>query len=272
MSRIDKALEEAVRLREPRSAPLVIGAPVPDNGGFVPSSPYIVTLTEPSSPITEEYRKLKSMIIKLTKKDTFRNTLMVTSSDSGEGKSITSLNLAVILAQEYNNSVLLIDADLRRPSLHHYLGIAPDKGLSDCLVRGIDAGAAIVQTGFPKLSFLASGAAVQNPVELLSSLQMKKLLAELKQRYRDRYIIIDTPPVLPFAETHAVSALVDGVVFVVREGSTSAKGLGEALEMLRDAPILGVVLNAASVENLNGRYRYYHNYYGYSGEANKQAG
>ena len=89
MSRIDKALEEAVRLREPRSAPPapVIDAPVAGNGGFVPSSPYIVTLTEPSSPITEEYRKLKSMIIKLTKKSAFLNTLMVTSSDSGEGKA-----------------------------------------------------------------------------------------------------------------------------------------------------------------------------------------
>jgi len=271
MSRIDKALEEAVRLREPRSAQPVIDAPAPDNGGFVPSSPYIVTLSDPSSPITEEYRKLKSMIIKLTTKNTFRNTLMVTSSDSGEGKSVTSLNLAVILAQEYNHSVLLIDADLRRPSLHRYFGIEPGKGLADCLVSGIDAGSVIRKTGLPKLSFLTSGQTVRNPVELLSSLQMKKLLAELKQRYRDRYIIIDTPPVLPFAETHAVSSLVDGVVFVVREGSTSAKGLRGAFEMLQEAPILGVVLNAASVENLNGRFRYYKNYYGYLAEAGKQA-
>lgn len=272
MSRIDKALEEAVRLREPRSPIRVEDAPLPDKCGFVPANPYIVTLTDPSSAITEEYRKLKSMIIKLTKKSVFRNTIMVTSTDSGEGKSITSINLAVILAQEYNHSVLLVDADLRRPSLNRYLGIKPDKGLADCLVRGIDASAAIVKTGFPKLSFLSSGTAVKNPVELLSSLQMKRLLNELKQRYRDRYIIIDTPPVLPFAETHAVSAMVDGVVFVVKEGSTSAKGLREALEMLRDTTVLGVVLNAASVENLNGRYRYYQTYYRYLDEARKQAG
>lgn len=272
MSRIDKALEEAARFREPRNARPEIDTPVPDDGGFVPSNPYIITLNEPSSPITEEYRKLKSMVIRLTTKNSVRNTLMVTSSDSGEGKSVTSLNLAVILAQEYNHSVLLIDADLRRPSLHRYFGIDQGKGLADCLVGGTDAGALMRKTGVPKLSILTSGQAVKNPVELLSSLQMKKLIAELKQRYRDRYIIIDTPPVLPFAETHAVSSLVDGVVFVVKEGTTSAKGLREALDVLQDAPILGVVLNAASVENLNGRYRYYQNYYGYAGAVNRQAG
>src|SRR3990172_12175194 len=117
MSRIEKALEEAVRLRQPIRVRDAADASIPDERGgaeqgtFIPRSPYLVTLNDPRSAVSEEYRKLKSMIIRATKKDAFRNTLMVTSSLSGEGKSITSLNLAVILAQEYNNTVLLIDAD-----------------------------------------------------------------------------------------------------------------------------------------------------------------
>jgi len=266
MSRIEKALEEAVRLRQPIRVRDAADASIPDERGgaeqgtFIPRSPYLVTLNDPRSAVSEEYRKLKSMIIRATKKDAFRNTLMVTSSLSGEGKSITSLNLAVILAQEYNNTVLLIDADLRRPSLHRYLGITPNVGLSDCLAGGLDAGEAMVKTGIPKLSFLASGTAVDDPVELLSSHTMKALLGEMKQRYRDRYIIIDTPPILPYAETHALSAMVDGIVFVVKEGMASIKGIRDAIDMLNDTAVLGIVYNDVSRETLNNRYHYYYTY------------
>lgn len=264
MSRIEKALEEAVRLRGAVSGNGVRNAPVlPESGGerpvFVPNSPYLVTLTEPDSPITEEYRKLKSMIIRLTKRDAFRNLLMVTSSVSGEGKSITCLNLAVILAQEYSHTVLLVDADLRRPSLHSYLGVPQHAGLSDCLAGAADLGTAVTKTGIPKLSLLTPGGRTANPVELLSSPRMRELLHEVKNRYRDRYIIIDTPPLLPYAETHALTALVDGVVFVVKEGATSRKSIRDALDMLKEAALLGVVYNDVSAESLAGRYDYYYN-------------
>jgi exopolysaccharide/PEP-CTERM locus tyrosine autokinase len=264
MSRIEKALEEAIRLRGSVSGTGSLKTPVPpENGGerpiFVPNSPYLVTLTEPDSPISEEYRKLKTMIARLTKRDTFRNMLMVTSSVSGEGKSITCLNLAVIMAQEYNHTVLLIDADLRRPSLHDYLGIPQHAGLSDCLTGAADLKDAIVKTGIPKLSLLTSGGRTANPVELLSSSRMRELLREIKGRYRDRYIIIDTPPLLPYAETHALTALVDGVVFVVKEGSTSLKSVRDSLDIMKESALLGIVYNDVSAESLKGRYDYYYN-------------
>jgi len=180
-----------------------------------PNNPCIVAYANPDSPIAEEYRKLKTVLLRMTR-DEFRNTLMVTSSVSGEGKSVTSANLAVMLAREYGQTVLLIDSDLRRPSLHEYLGMAPRVGLADCLEDRIDAGSAIVKTGIPKLSFMSAGKKVENPGELLSSQRMKEFLLELKHRYRDRYIIIDTPPILLFAETHAMSLLVDGVLVVVK--------------------------------------------------------
>jgi len=265
MSRIEKALEEAVRVRKAVSGSGAPKAPVlPKSNGkqpaFVPASPYLITLTEKDSPVSEEYRKLKAMVIKHTKRDVFRNLLMVTSSLSGEGKSITCLNLAVILAQEYNHTVLLIDADLRRPSLHEYLEVPQHAGLSDCLAGTVDLKDAIVMTGVPKLSLLTPGSRIANPVELLSSPRMRELLREVKSRYRDRYVIIDTPPLLPFAETHALSGMVDGILFVVKEGATSKKSIRDALDILTDAPVLGVVYNDVSAESLNGRYDYYYNY------------
>lgn len=267
MSRIEKALEEAVRLRQAAGED---GAPLaPDPSGadaeectFVPSTPYLVTLTDPDSRVSEEYRKLKSMVIKHTKRDTFRNMLMVTSSVSGEGKSITSLNLSVLLAQEFNHTVLLIDGDLRRPSLARHLDITPPAGLTDCLTRGIDVSDALVKTGIPKLSFLASGSTVKNPVELFSSPNMRELLRDVKKRYRDRYVIMDAPPVLLFAETSAVSSLMDGIVFVVKEGMASTKSIQDALDSLKDASVLGVVYNDVSAANIKNRYLsyYYRNY------------
>lgn len=248
MSRIEKALEEAVRLRQAVLGNGTPAGPAPAGASdeeftFVPKTPYLVTLTDPDSPVSEEYRKLKTVVIRATKRDAFRNMLLVTSSVSGEGKSITSLNLAVLLAQELSHTVLLIDGDLRRPSLSRYLDIAAPAGLTDCLAKGIDVSDALVRTGIPKLSFLASGAAVKNPVELLSSPKMRELLQGIRKRYRDRYIIMDAPPVLLFAETSTVSTLVDGVIFVVKEGAAPAKSIREALDGLKDASVLGIVFN-----------------------------
>ena len=227
-----------------------------------PSNPCIINFRNPDTPIAEEYRKLKTVILRMTREH-FRNTVMVTSAISGEGKSVTSANLAIMLAREYGQTVLLIDADLRRPSLHGYLGMAPQLGLADCLDDNIDAGKAIVKTGLPKLSFLSAGKRVENPSELLTSQRMQAFLLELKYRYRDRYILIDTPPILLFAETQAMSTLVEGVILVVKEGGVSVKGMTDMLDILKSATVLGIVYNDASTTSMDGRYhshyyRYYH--------------
>jgi protein-tyrosine kinase len=226
-----------------------------------PNNPRILTYGNIDTPIAEEYRKLKTVLLRMTR-DEFRNTVMVTSSLSGEGKSVTSSNLAVMLAREYGQTVLLIDADLRRPSLHEYLGIAPRIGLADCLEDRIDAGRAITKTGIPKLTFMSAGKKVENPGELLSSQRMKEFLLELKHRYRDRYIIVDTSPILLFAETQAMSVLVDGVLVVVKEGGVSLKGITQVLDILKGATVLGFVYNDASDLSMGGRYySHYAHYY-----------
>jgi len=226
-----------------------------------PNNPRIILNGNPDSPIAEEYRKLKSVILRMTREE-FRNTVMVTSAVSGEGKSLTSANLAIMMAREYGQTVLLVDSDLRMPSLHGYLGMAPHVGLADCLEDRIDAGRAIVKTGIQNLSFMSAGKKVENPGELLSSQRMRDFLLELKHRYRDRYIIIDTSPILLFAETQAMSMLVDGVLVVVKEGGVSLQGVSQMLEVLKGSTLLGIVYNDASTANLAGKYYdHYKHYY-----------
>ena len=262
MSRIERALERAANRRTtpmPNTAEEKITPYIPEAQeglSFAPANPCVVSSQDIHSPAAEEYRKLKTAVLRLTKSE-FRNLVMVTSPLSGEGKSITSINLAITMAQELNQTVLLVDADLRRPALQHYLNLAPAAGIAECLADHMDVGDAIVKTGIPKLSFLGAGKEVNNPAELLSSYRMKDLLAELKNRYRDRYVIIDTPPVLPFAETRALCAMVDGVLVVAREGASSLQDVRDALESLQGGLLLGMVYNGSTAPSPASRYGYY---------------
>jgi protein-tyrosine kinase len=169
----------------------------------------------------------------MIKKQADQNTIMVTSTESNEGKSLTAVNLALVMAQEYNHTVLLVDADLRKPSLHTYLGLEPSQGLSDCLTNGIDLSQTLTKSGIPRLTLLSAGKKTNKPAELLSSNKMKALVNELKYRYPDRYIIIDTPPTMLFSETHVISSYVDGVLFIVKEGVASSS-VRAALQILKD--------------------------------------
>jgi protein-tyrosine kinase len=266
MSRIENALDKASRIRAVEDAgtrPFV-----PSNNDKdaakrldLPKNPYLVAVTAPDSPAAEEYRKLKSMVIKLMKKDAMQNIIMMTSCTSGEGKSLTSINLAVCLAQDVSHRALLIDADLRRPSLCRYLGIDAKVGLSDCLLDGVSPSSAIIGTGIPKLDILPAGKSVGNPVEVLSSPKLKALLGELKRYYPEQYIIIDTPPVLPFAETQVISMLADGVLVVVKEGESTVQDIHDALEIMHGTRLLGIVFNETTTGGMSNRFRHYYRYY-----------
>ena len=288
MSRIEMAMEKAARLREEGSAadggqpapgaepasphaeaqPPAAATPappvVPAERVLTPSHPLLVNLLAPHTPAAEEFRKLKSVLVKLTEGPEFKNALMVTSSVPCEGKSVTALNLAATLAQGLDHTVLLIDADLRRPSLHRYLDIEQGPGLSDILSGRADIPATIVQTGLGKLSVIRAGGPVDNPVELFSSQKMRVLVDELKHRYPDRYLIFDTPPLLPFAESRALANIVDGVLLVVMERLASEAELAEARDALKGTGLLGVVYNGADDFGNSDRYSYYKHYQGKS--------
>jgi protein-tyrosine kinase len=282
MSRIEEAMEKARRIRadkqrpDPKAGPAI--RPEPDDQvdpltkaeSSYPSSrkelnqirvqnPALVAINDPGAPVAEEYRKLKEMVLKTTRTgQTFRNTLMVTSALPGEGKTVISLNLAACLAQEYDHTVLVIDADLRKPTCAKYLGIENGQGIADCLLKGSPCCDVLIHTGIGKMALMSAGQPVDNPVELFSSQRMKDLLMEMKHRYPDRVIIIDTPPVLPFAEARTIGSMVDGVLLVVKEGTPSQEEIRGAVDALRGATILGIVYNQAELMLMGNKYSYYY--------------
>ncbi|WP_432821239.1 XrtA-associated tyrosine autokinase [Trichloromonas sp.] len=279
MSRIEKAIELAAQKREGMSS---------DTGGIEDSAsqvtpalhrtssyeafasippaviknPFLVTATGENTPASEQYRKLKSSIVKLAQLGRFDKSLMVTSAIGGEGKTLTSLNLAITLAQEFDHTVLLVEADIRRPTIMKYMDMEATVGLTDCVLDGIDVGDVLVKTGIGKLSVLPAGRMVPNPVELFSSNRMQNILLEIKNRYPDRYLIVDTTPLLPFAEPQFIANVVGGVLFVVREGYTSVDKVTKALGLLKNHNLLGVVCNGMSQVTSGGKSGYY-GYYGY---------
>ena len=265
MSKIERALEKAAILRgtlkeEPEVTPPFTPPPhiYPESPDTIEvSHPLLVTANNSHTPIAEEYRKLKSVLVELTRKEKFRNMMMVTSSLCSEGKSITALNLAISLAHEHDNTVLLVDADLRKPSLHSYLGIEAKTGLAECMTQEIDVGEAIIRTGIGKLSLLPAGNRVKNPVELFSSQKVRELFLQMKSRYRDRYIIIDTPPVLPFTESRTLSTMMDAVIMVVKEGVASPDEITEAIGYVKGPDLLGIVYNEATIEGRSNHYFHY---------------
>lgn len=282
MSRIEKAIEIASQKRGQSNSdqPAAEPSPLPKAGISKASprqgealtahftNPFLVTANDQSSPAAEQYRKLKSLIVKQSKMGKCGNALMVTSSVAGEGKSITALNLAITMAQEFDHTVLLIEADIRKPSIMQYLGLEARQGLTDCVIDKLDIGDVLVKTGISNLSVLPAGKRVDNPVELFSSNRMTEIFDEIKSRYNDRYVIVDTTPLLPFAEPQYIANTINAVLLVVREGITTPDKLKRSLEILKNNNLLGVVSNGVSrLTSMQG----YYGYYGYhqTGEVKK---
>ena len=217
----------------------------------------LATAREEKTAVVEEYNKLRSTIIALTKGDKFLNTIMVTSTVSEEGKSMTALNLAIALAKEHDHTVLLVDTDLRRPSVHKYLEISPKAGLVHCLRDNLPIEKALIKTGIGKLVILPAGEAIKDPVDMLSSNRMREIVSELKQRYPERYVIFDTPPALPFADAGVLAGIVDATLFVVREGKATSEDIMKTLEEFKQHNLLGVVYNDAHTVLKKQSYYYY---------------
>ncbi len=218
----------------------------------------LITALEERTGAVEEYNKLRSTIISLTRGETFLNSLIITSCAPSEGKSITALNLAISLAKEQDHTVLLVDADLRRPSLHRYLGISPEYGLAHCLRDGLPIEKALVKTGLGKLVLLPAGDVIKDPLDMLSSKRMKDIIVELKERYSERYVIIDTPPAVPFADAGVLSKMVDSTLFVVREGVATKGVVAKTLSEFKRKGLLGVVYNDSSAASKKNGYYYYY--------------
>jgi capsular exopolysaccharide synthesis family protein len=213
-------------------------------------NPLLVAGLAPKSLAAEQYRQLRT---RLTHADGAQNlrTVLVTSPQKGEGKSITAANLALTMAQELQRRVAIVEADLRKPSLRHFFGLPAGPGLSEYLTGAAEL--RDVMRFLPEFNLIVidAGLAPANPAELLGSTAMRRLLDHLRARF-DR-VILDTPPVLPLADVAVLAPLVDGALMVVRAGVTPKPAIENALRAFDSSRLLGVVLNESGLEE---DYRY----------------
>lgn len=213
----------------------------------------------PKSPISEAYRTLRTNI-EFANPDSKLDIILVTSSGPAEGKSITTSNLALAMS-EIGKKVLLIDCDLRKPSIHKKFNLSNNKGLSNLLIGECEF-EDIVQKYTENLYVLTSGTIPPNPSKMIESNRMELFLHKANGRFD--FIIIDTPPVIAVADAQILSTMVKGVLLVVASAESEISGVKKAKELLDQvkANIIGVVLNKES-NNSGKKYKYYHYYYGH---------
>lgn len=213
------------------------------------------------NPATEAYRVIRTSI-QFAQVGKELKTLAVTSCIPNEGKSMTAANLAVVLTQA-GKSVLLLDCDMRNPTVHKNFGLSNKLGLSSCISMDTPLSAAVQATKVDNLYAVTSGVIPPNPSELLGSERMRELLQEAREIYD--YVLIDLPPVLPVADALVLGAMVDGVVLVIDSGEVKVDLARDVKKQLQHAGanILGVVLNKVRSEHHGYGYGYgYYYYYG----------
>ena len=273
-----KALDRAKKEREiivDAGAPPVAKVRTTDGSGWKPpvySESKTVTIDIPTAvmnhcvalstefPEINYYKVLRTQLRQMGQQKEW-NTVMVTSASPNEGKTVTSINLAATFAREYNHTVLLVDADLRMQMVHRYLGYDSQLGLLDYLEDKAAMNDIIAWPGIEKFTIISGDRVVEDSSELIGSSRMQALMDELKNRYDDRYIIFDAPPLLDVADALAFAPLVDCIIVVVGAGITSKQNLKEALALLPQEKIAGFVLNRFQGPNKQyGRYGYGYGY------------
>lgn len=229
----------------------------------------MVTPNHPRSVIAEEYRVIKRPLLRNAQGKGAAaidnaNLIMVTSALPGEGKSFTAINLAMSIALELDHTVLLVDADFSRPSVLQRLGVPPKKGLMDVLVGAVDdLSEVMLRTNVPKLSILPAGMQHQRATELIASEAMNRLLEEMANRYSERIIVFDSPPLLATTEARVLATHMGQVMIVVESGRTTHGAVKQALATIEACPVKLLVLNKAVVGG-QGLYGYEYAYgYGY---------
>ena len=277
--------EAVVRALEARAAQ----APPPHQGLQVPPAPAGAPLPLPQAPrrhvdidladlasrgyltpdaaksqTADEFRVIKRPIIRNAlglmggTKSKNRNLVMVTSALPGEGKTFTAVNLAMSIAMELDNTVLLVDGDVAHPMLPSLLGVPNEPGLLDLLTRDhLDVSDALLRTNVEKLTVLPSGSRQRRATELLASEQMAALLRELASRYSDRIIIFDSPPLLATTEARVLATHMDQIVMVVAAESTTQQAVNHALTAIESCEIVLLMLNKARRTDVGTYYGYY---------------
>jgi len=288
-----EALMRTLELREPErivQPPLERGSPMPEGRQDIrppahpghPAAPTrhvsldlarlrkmgFVTPDNPASRIADEFRVIKRPIIRNASGHgdapiKHGNLVMVTSALPGEGKTFTSVNLAMSLAMEFNTTVLLVDGDVAHPTLPSLLGTPGDPGLIELLTGAISVPDALLKTDVERLSIIPAGARHRRANELLASAQMASVLHELASRYSDRIVIFDSPPLLATTEARVMATHMGQIVMVVAADSTSQHAVSHALSTIESCEVVLMMLNKSSHSAGAGAY---YGYYGNGAE------
>ncbi|MEJ5358047.1 MAG: polysaccharide biosynthesis tyrosine autokinase [Desulfobacterales bacterium] len=217
----------------------------------------LVTLLAPRSEEAEQFKILRTNILYPVSGLPPR-TILVTSAAPGEGKSFVAANLAVSIAMNINRYVLLIDADLRKPDLHRRFGYGETPGLGDYLEQGTPLPRFLLKTSVEKLTLLPAGRPPDNPSELISSERMAGLLEEVANRYKDRLIVVDAPPIAVASESGVLARQVEGILVVIRHGKTRREEMQNLLSRVQPEKLLGCFING--IERKAARYYGYYSY------------
>jgi protein-tyrosine kinase len=195
--------------------------------------------------IADRIKILRTQILQTIKENNRGNTLLIASANPGEGRSLIAANLAIALSQQIDGTVLLVDADLRKPSIHELFELDVEEGLSEYLRKKVALPDILVNPGIPRLVILPGGEPTNNSSELLSAPRMQSLVKEIKERYPDRFIIFDSPPLLTSADPLVLARYIDGIIIVVEAEKTKREDLTRIFELLKDRPVIGTVFNKA---------------------------
>lgn len=237
---------------------LSVGVPMPR---IVPrkivDSPEIVMLSQPRSIAAERFRRLKTVLMNLEEHEA-PQVIVVTSATPGDGKSMVSMNLSLAFAADGSGDVLLVDADMRRPTIGGWIAPPPGAGLSEILAGHTTLEHTVLDIKGSSLKILPAGHPPKETVELLASGACIQLVSALRKRYTR--IIIDTPPIVPFSDADVIGGQSDGILLVVRESVTPRPLFLQAVASVSSTTILGTVLNDAKF-NLADRHLYHENYY-----------
>lgn len=259
MDRLEKALEKSRQQRMASDPALSEGGRVPFGRegkapAFVPPSGTSAFVDEDlmrrnrivahrlRCPEADVYRQLRAKVLQIMNASGFR-TLGITSPNYGDGKTTVAINLGLSMAQDLKQTVLLVDLDLRKPTLHTYLGVEAQAGLSDYLLHEKPLQDCLVRPAFDRVSLLPCVSPLESSSEFLGAPKMISLARELKARYPDRFVVYDMPPVLTQDDPITFMPCVDAVLVIVRDGVTKADDLKRCLDTLKNANVIGTVLN-----------------------------
>jgi protein-tyrosine kinase len=204
----------------------------------------IVTLSDPTSLASNQYHVLKGKLGQMRQDKTLK-TMLITSPSSSEGKTLTAVNLALTLAQEIEQRVLLVDANLKNPALHSLLGLMDSKGLVNMLAGELSSSEVILRTKISNFYVVPSGKVKEGSKELLNCEALKDFLAYVKEKFD--WVIVDSPSITPFAEVDLLTSLVDGILVVVRASQNPTPLISESIQPLKKRNLLGFVFNGVRV-------------------------